>query len=133
LVHIVLLSGFELAFIPIYLWRVHNSREERDEAEELLLTLPEWIALPLVFFYVAAIGTWICKLCYFHQCYVSTSGRTAYEMIKGHYIEFGTSPHKRGGSCTNFCLLVCCKKGKIDSKLDRNLELASEQQQFAGA
>ena len=126
LVHIVVLSLFEIFFIPIYLWRVHGSREARDEAEEHLLTWPEWIALPLIFIYVIAISTWICKLCYFHHCYVSTSGRTAYEMIKGHYIEYEVSPHKRGSSCMNFCLMVCCRRGIIESKMNDKLQKASD-------
>ena len=44
----------------------------------------ELIGLPLIVIYVVAIGQWVCKLFVFHQFYVMPSGRTAYEMIKGH-------------------------------------------------
>ena len=127
-VHTVLLSILELSFIPIYLWRVSLSREVRDQEEEFILTWPEWIVLPIIWIYVAAITSWIFKLCIFHACFVTTSGRTAYEMIKGHYMDFTTSPHKKGSSCTNFCLLVCCKRRKVESRLNWELEMANEDQ-----
>ena len=128
MVHTVLLSILELSFIPIYLWRVSLSREVRDQEEEFILTWPEWIVLPVIWIYVAAITSWIFKLCIFHACFVTTSGRTAYEMIKGHYMDFTTSPHKKGSSCTNFCLLVCCKRRKVESRLNWELEMANEDQ-----
>lgn len=50
--------------------------------------------------------------------------------MKYHYIDFETSPHKQGSSFTNFCLLVCCRRRSIESKLDYRLQLATEKQDF---
>ena len=96
LVHLVSLSVFQLFFIPLYLWRLNESRLMDDREEEYLFTWQEW-CLPVVCIYVMAMGTWICKLYYFHQCYVTTQGLTAYEMFKGHYMNclLYTSPSPR--------------------------------------
>lgn len=77
-----MLCVYQLVFIPVYLWRVTHSREVNEDEESAILTWPEWIIMPLLCIYIVAIGSWVVKLCYFHQCYVLTSGETAYEMIK---------------------------------------------------
>ena len=78
--------------------------------------------------YIAVMTTWTVCLCVFHSCIVATEGRTAYERIKRHYMEFEQSPHKRGSSCVNFCQMVCCKRRKVESRLDRELDLAQKHQ-----
>ena len=66
LVHLVLLSLFQLFFTPVYLWRLSESRKADDREEEFLYTWPEWITFILVFIYVIAIGSWICQLFIYH-------------------------------------------------------------------
>lgn len=131
LVHLVLLSVFQLTFTPVYLWRLHEHRKVDDREEDFLFTWPEWVVFIIVFFYVIGIGSWICQLFVYHQCIVTTEGRTAYERFKDHYENFldrGHSPHKRGTSCANFCRIACCKRRVLDSRLDYQLQAASENQ-----
>lgn len=118
LVHLVLLIIYQLCFTPAYMWRLYETRDIEERSEEFLFTWIEWAILPIVFIYGIAMGSWVFKLFYFHQCYVTTDGLTAYEMIKQVHINFDTSPHKRGTSCANFCRMVCCSRRVLNSRLD---------------
>ena len=75
------------------MWRIYDARNDQDtdeleETEDTYLVssyrAEELIGLPIIVIYVIAIGQWVCKLFVFHQFFVAPSGRTAYEMIKGH-------------------------------------------------
>ena len=66
LVHIVLLSLFEVVFIGCYMWRLAENRIIKGEEKEYIFEWKEWIVLPGICLYVIGLGTWICKLCYFH-------------------------------------------------------------------
>ena len=117
----MLLTAFEFFFIPTFMWRVYESREDTDRSEEFILQWQEWIVLPIICIYVVALGSWIFKLFYYHQCFIATGGETSYEIIKGHYDNFEESPHKRGTNCANLCRLVCMPRRIIDSRLDYKL------------
>lgn len=102
-----------------------------QEESGLNLEWHELVVLPLIAVYILLVSCWIAKLYYFHQCYVATSGETAYEMIKGHYDGYEVSPHKRGSSCANFCRLVCCPKRVLDSRMDYQLQAATDRAYFS--
>ena len=139
LFHLVLLCICQLVYTGLYLWRVHavrskDNEDDHDESDDYFVSVyraEELIGLPIIVIYVVAIGQWVCKLFVFHQFYVAPSGRTAYEMIKGHQANFEESPHLAGASgCAYFCKIACrCfrrSSGKIPaSRMGSELEMAS--------
>ena len=67
----------------------------------------------------------------YHQCDVTTSGITTYEEIFDTYAHLKINPHKRGNSCQNFCKLVCCSRRVLESRMNFQLQLASEKKNFS--
>lgn len=118
LLHLVVLLIYVVGFIGCYMWRLAKNRTELDEEEDLIFTWPEWIVFPIICILEIAILTFVLPLFKDHQCVITTEGRTTYEIIYGTYSTMRVKPHKRGGSCSNFCQMVCCAKRVLDSRMN---------------